>query len=80
MSSGGSVLTSWGFVGDSPNDSACFAAFRTTFGVANVRDYVCRLTVPPRFVTLADRGAGFAELARALRAGSRADPALQPSS
>jgi HAD superfamily hydrolase (TIGR01484 family) len=74
----GRALTTWGFVGDSPNDGACFAAFRTTFGVANVRRYVRCLSVPPRFVTLAERGAGFAELARALRAGSRGDPALQP--
>jgi hydroxymethylpyrimidine pyrophosphatase-like HAD family hydrolase len=74
----GRALTTWAFVGDSPNDGACFAAFRTTFGVANVRRYLRRLSVPPRFVTLAERGAGFAELANALRAGSRRDPALQP--
>jgi hydroxymethylpyrimidine pyrophosphatase-like HAD family hydrolase len=81
----GRVLTTWGFVGDSPNDGACFAAFRTTFGVANVRRYVQRLSVPPRFVTLAERGAGFAELATTLvhdrgrnTPGSSGDPALQP--
>jgi HAD superfamily hydrolase (TIGR01484 family) len=54
------------FVGDSENDSACFACFRTTFGVANVAPWVPRLSLPPRYVTKGSMGAGFAELARAL--------------
>jgi HAD superfamily hydrolase (TIGR01484 family) len=54
------------FVGDSENDSACFCAFSTTVGVANVARWVPRLSVPPRFVTVASMGEGFAELARAL--------------
>ncbi len=62
----GRVLHEWAFVGDSPNDAACFAALRTTFGVANVRRFVTRMSVPPRFITLAERGEGFAEIARAL--------------
>jgi HAD superfamily hydrolase (TIGR01484 family) len=56
------------FVGDSENDAACFAAFHTTIGVANVAGSVARLSVPPRFVTTGARGAGFAELAAALLA------------
>jgi len=56
------------FVGDSENDAACFACFRTTVGVANVAPWVGRLTVPPRFVTTAPMGAGFAELAAKLLA------------
>lgn len=56
------------FVGDSENDAACFACFRTTVGVANVAPWVGRLTVPPRFVTEAPMGAGFAQLARRLLA------------
>jgi HAD superfamily hydrolase (TIGR01484 family) len=48
------------FIGDSENDAACFGAFRTTLGVANLRG---RPTVAPRFVTEAPRGAGFAEAA-----------------
>jgi len=52
-----------GFVGDSENDAACFAAFATTFAVANLRG---RPTVSPRYVTRAPRGAGFAELTRTL--------------
>jgi HAD superfamily hydrolase (TIGR01484 family) len=56
----------WAFVGDSPNDAACFAAIRTTFGVANVRRFVSRMSVPPRWIASAERGEGFAEIARAL--------------
>jgi HAD superfamily hydrolase (TIGR01484 family) len=48
------------FIGDSENDEACFAAFRTTIAVRNFRG---RPTVPPRFVTEAPRGDGFAEAA-----------------
>ena len=58
----------WAFAGDSANDAACFAALRTTFGVANVRAFVPRLSVPPRYVTEAERGDGFAEIARTLLA------------
>lgn len=54
------------FVGDSENDAACFACFRTTIGVANVAPWVARLTVPPRYVTPSPMGAGFAELAALL--------------
>lgn len=62
----GAAVYRWAFVGDSGNDAACFAALRTTFGVANVRAFVPRLSVPPRFVARAERGAGFVEIARAL--------------
>lgn len=51
------------FIGDSENDAPCFAAFRTTIGVANLRG---RPTLPPRYLTAAPRGAGFAEAARVL--------------
>jgi HAD superfamily hydrolase (TIGR01484 family) len=51
------------FVGDSENDAACFSAFRTTLGVANLRG---RLTVPPRFITTKEKGEGFAEAARVI--------------
>lgn len=60
------------FVGDSGNDAAAFAAFDVTFGVANVRAHLGRLTVPPRFVASREAGQGFAEIAArisALRAG-----------
>jgi HAD superfamily hydrolase (TIGR01484 family) len=69
----GAALSRFAFVGDSGNDAACFAAFRTTFGVANVAASVGRLSVPPRYVARATMGAGFAEVAAAVltaRAGS----------
>lgn len=64
----GAALGRYGFVGDSRNDAACFAAFRSTFGVANVRAHVSGLSVPPRYVATAAQGEGFAELARTLLA------------
>ena len=62
----GRALSRYAYVGDSGNDAPCFAAFRTTIGVANVRATVARMSVPPRFVTEGERGVGFVELARAL--------------
>jgi HAD superfamily hydrolase (TIGR01484 family) len=58
----GSARSRFGFVGDSGNDAACFAAFRTTFGVANVRASLSRLTIPPRYVATLSMGEGFAEI------------------
>lgn len=54
------------FVGDSGNDAPAFAFFTHTVGVANVRDHVARLPVPPRWVTARARGRGFAELVERL--------------
>ncbi|MGF1467503.1 MAG: HAD family hydrolase [Sandaracinaceae bacterium] len=51
------------FVGDSGNDAAAFAFFRTTVGVANVQDHLDALPTPPAFVTASPRGQGFVELA-----------------
>jgi HAD superfamily hydrolase (TIGR01484 family) len=62
----GAARVRFAFAGDSGNDRACFSAFRTTFGVANVRKSVEALALPPRFVTRAEMGEGFAEIARAL--------------
>lgn len=56
------------FVGDSGNDAAAFAYFRVAVGVANVREHLGRLPVPPRFVTASPRGRGFAELVDVLLA------------
>jgi len=64
----GKSLVSYAFAGDSGNDAACFAAFRTTFGVANVAPHLGRLTVPPRFVAQKAMGEGFAEIAHILLA------------
>jgi hypothetical protein len=59
----GAAVWRFAFAGDSGNDAACFAAFRTTFGVANVRASVGALTVPPRYVAAGAMGEGFAEIA-----------------
>jgi HAD superfamily hydrolase (TIGR01484 family) len=64
----GSARAWFAYLGDSPNDRACFAAFRTTFGVANVLESVGALSVPPRYVAKGKMGSGFAEIARALLA------------
>jgi HAD superfamily hydrolase (TIGR01484 family) len=65
----GAALARYAFVGDSSNDSACFAAFQHTFGVANVRAYAPRLPVTPKFVASKEMGEGFAEVANALLKG-----------
>lgn len=60
------ALSRWAFIGDSDNDAPAFAAFRTSFGVANVRARLAALTVPPAFIADLPRGAGFASIARAI--------------
>jgi len=70
------ALGRYAFIGDSENDAACFGAFKSTIGVANLRG---RPTLMPRYVTRGERGEGFAELARtlgALRAAAPATPEL----
>jgi HAD superfamily hydrolase (TIGR01484 family) len=67
----GSTVVRFAFVGDSYNDGSCFAAFRTTIGVANVRSSVARLSVPPRYVAQRPMGEGFAELASEILAKRR---------
>jgi hypothetical protein len=71
----GTAVARYAFIGDSANDAACFSAFRTTFGVANVAAYVRRLSVPPRYVAPRAMGEGFVDVARALLAGRAAGPA-----
>ena len=56
------------FVGDSPNDAPMFAFFAKSVGVANVRRFEAVLEARPRYVTRAEAGAGFAELAAHLLA------------
>jgi hydroxymethylpyrimidine pyrophosphatase-like HAD family hydrolase len=59
------------FVGDSPNDAPMFAYFPLSVGVANVRRSASRLEHVPAYVTAADAGAGFAELAARLHTARR---------
>jgi hydroxymethylpyrimidine pyrophosphatase-like HAD family hydrolase len=62
------AVVRFAFAGDSGNDAACFAAFRTTFGVANVVRSVSRLSLTPRYVAAGEMGDGFAEIAAAILA------------
>ena len=58
----------WVYVGDSTNDQVMFEHFPHSVGVANIARFVPQLSHRPRFVTQGERGAGFAEVARAVRA------------
>ncbi len=59
-------LDRWVFVGDSGNDQAMFEHFTHSVGVANIRHCADRLTHLPRYIAPSERGAGFAEVARAV--------------
>ena len=61
-------INNWAYVGDSTNDQLMFEAFHNSIGVANVRRFESQLTHLPRYITDGSRGAGFAEVARALLA------------
>ncbi len=56
----------WVYVGDSTNDQVMFEHFAHSVGVANIRRFESQLTHAPRYITSAERGAGFAEMARHL--------------
>jgi HAD superfamily hydrolase (TIGR01484 family) len=51
------------FIGDSPNDAPMFDFFSYSIGVANVHAFGDAIATPPKYVTTAKAGAGFAELA-----------------
>jgi HAD superfamily hydrolase (TIGR01484 family) len=59
-------LDCWVYVGDSTNDQLMFAAFPFSVGVANLRHFAAQLHSWPAYITQAERGAGFAEVTRAL--------------
>jgi HAD superfamily hydrolase (TIGR01484 family) len=56
----------WVYVGDSTNDQLMFEAFPHSVGVANIRRFEAELSHQPRYITEGERGAGFAEVARAI--------------
>ena len=58
----------WVYVGDSTNDQAMFELVPLSVGVANIARFVPLLQTLPAYLTRAERGAGFAELAAALLA------------
>ena len=61
-------LDRWVYVGDSTNDQLMFERFACSVGVANLRDFADRLRHWPAWITQAERGEGFAELATRLLA------------
>lgn len=58
----------WVYVGDSTNDQLMFRHFPHSVGVANIRRFEAELQHLPRYIAPSERGAGFAEVARALLA------------
>ena len=62
----------WVYLGDSTNDQLMFEHLPLSVAVANIDRFVPQLTVLPGYVTRAERGAGFAELAQALLDARRA--------
>jgi HAD superfamily hydrolase (TIGR01484 family) len=57
------------FAGDSPNDAPMFAYFPNAVGVANLKNFVDRIDALPAWITAAEGGYGFAEMARLLLEG-----------
>lgn len=56
----------WVYVGDSTNDQQMFGHFPLSVGVANLMEFAAQLTVWPAYLTVGERGAGFAEVASGL--------------
>lgn len=56
----------WVYVGDSTNDQLMFGHFPLSVGVANLLHFERQLHTWPAYLTRGERGAGFAEVARAL--------------
>lgn len=59
-------LGQWVYVGDSTNDQLMFGHFPLSVGVANLLQFADQLSVWPAYVTQAERGAGFLEVAQRL--------------
>ncbi len=59
-------LAEWIFVGDSPNDEPMFRYFQHSVGVANLANFLDRLTTPPTYITSLPSGAGFVQVAEKL--------------
>jgi len=53
----------YAYAGDSPNDAPMFAYFTHSIGVANIKRFAGWLPARPKYVTQAQAGAGFSELA-----------------
>jgi hydroxymethylpyrimidine pyrophosphatase-like HAD family hydrolase len=59
-------INHWVYVGDSTNDQLMFEHFPHSIGVANIHRFDAKLRHWPRYETPSERGAGFAEVARAI--------------
>lgn len=59
-------LDQWVYIGDSTNDQLMFQHFTHSVGVANIARFLPLLEHQPRYLARGERGAGFAELTRAL--------------
>ncbi len=62
-------ISRWVYVGDSTNDQLMFEHFPHSVGVANIRRFEAQLLHKPRYIAAGERGAGFAEVARAILQG-----------
>lgn len=62
------VPEDWVYVGDSSNDELMFETLPLTVGVANLARFLPQLRHRPSYLTLSERGEGFAELAQAVLA------------
>ena len=58
----------WIYVGDSTNDQVMFRRFELSVGVANLLRFAGELVDWPTYLTVGERGVGFAEVARAVLA------------
>ena len=74
------VADEWVYLGDSTNDQAMFERMPLSVGVAYIARFVPLLRWLPAYVTDAERGAGFAELASAVLAAraAAAPPSVNP--
>lgn len=59
----GSCEDRYVFAGDSPNDAPMFGFFSNAVGVANLRAFLPQCDATPAWITQAECGAGFVELA-----------------
>lgn len=60
------------FAGDSPNDAPMFGYFENSCGVANVQDFVGRMSAEPTWLAPSRGGEGFCEIANHLLAARAA--------
>jgi HAD superfamily hydrolase (TIGR01484 family) len=54
------------FAGDSPNDEPMFEYFENSFAVANIKNFLSRITHKPKFIAGKEGGGGFVEIAERL--------------